>query len=78
MYGEWHGGSGGSPHTCEFNPGDEIFLVQVNTLKIIAKYCNKTLNNMQACVYLLKVSVNCSTLFNFNLKHQIDKPMKLT
>ena len=42
MYGEWHGGSGGSPHTCEFNPGDEIFLVQVNTLKIIAKYCNKT------------------------------------
>jgi hypothetical protein len=29
VYGEWHGGGGGSPYSCQFNPGDEIFLVQV-------------------------------------------------
>ena len=35
VYGDWHGGGGGSPHSCEWDAGDEVFIVQVeNTRKI--------------------------------------------
>ncbi|XP_023329445.1 zymogen granule membrane protein 16 isoform X1 [Eurytemora carolleeae] len=28
VYGDWHGGGGGSPHSCEWDAGDEVFIVQ--------------------------------------------------
>ncbi len=56
VYGEWHGGGGGSPYSCQFNPGDEIFLVQVgkSSLGILLKRTASCEENRKSIVDTVK------------------------